>query len=62
MAKIEIDTRKIIKEITISVDTKHARESKIRIWLARKVFVLGAWIAGCGVEFKPSPKCEGKER
>jgi len=49
---VKVNAMAATKDLTIVVKVKRLREFKIRIWLAKKVMRLGAWIAGCWIVFE----------
>ncbi len=48
MKPIPIEMNSLIKDVTLVVSIKQTRQFRIRIWLAMRLWVLGAKIAGCG--------------
>ena len=51
---IEMDKVNLMKQVTISVSVKMTREKewKFRMWIAKQLLILAAWIANMGIEFK----------
>ena len=51
---LEMDKVNLMKQVTVSVTLKMTREKewKIRMWLAKQLLILAAWIANMGIEFK----------
>lgn len=43
-----------MENATVTFTLYNVRITQFRIWLACKVFILGARIAGCGIEFEMS--------
>lgn len=43
-----------ISELTreINLTIRGIRGFKVRFWIARKIFLLGAWVAGMGISFE----------
>ena len=48
---IPVGIKKLDKEITLVVSVKETREFKVRMWLAKRLWVWGVRIAGCGIRF-----------
>ena len=51
MRPIQRELRKLNKDVTLVVSIKLTRELKIRLWLAKSLWILGTKIAGCGIRF-----------
>ena len=51
MKPIPLKMKKLNKQVTLVVDIKLTRELKIRMWLAKRLWILGVKIAGCGIRF-----------
>ena len=51
MKPYDIEVKKLEKDTVLVVSIKQNREFKIRMWLAMRLFALGAKIAECGIEF-----------
>ena len=43
---IDMDARKIVRNITVTVRIAHFREMKVRAWIGSRLMLLGAKIAG----------------
>ena len=51
MKPIPVEMKKLTKEVTLVVSVKETREFKIRMWLAKCLWILGTKVAGCGIRF-----------
>ena len=51
MRPIPLEMKKLTKEITLVVSIKQTREFKVRMWLAKRLWILGTKVAGCGIRF-----------
>ena len=51
---LELDQVNLMKRLTVEVTVKTTREKewKIRMWIAKQLLILAAWIANMGIEFK----------
>lgn len=45
----DINAHGLLRHTTMKVRIVGLRTFKARIWLGTKLFVLGAWVLGCGV-------------
>lgn len=52
MAASVVQMRELTSRITLQI--KGLRGFGVRLWLARKCFLLGAWVAGVGIKFERS--------
>jgi hypothetical protein len=50
MAEGVVDVRDTMRSVTINVRLIGVRSMRVRMWLAAKLFALGAWVAGTGLE------------
>ena len=48
---LELDGRDLMHRVTVRVKIKHAHEMQVRAWIGGRLLHLGAWIAGCKLEF-----------
>lgn len=46
----KVSAMDIMKDMTLEVKVYRVRELRIRLWLATRLVLLAAWIAGCGVQ------------
>ena len=52
MSELRVSTSDSMKHIKVTVSLKDARAMRWRIWLGTRMFALGAWVIGCGLEVK----------
>ncbi|HYH39913.1 MAG TPA: hypothetical protein VD860_16955 [Azospirillum sp.] len=50
MSTVSFDAREAVRSVTINVKVTGVRRLRARLWLAEKLFRLGAVVAGCGIE------------
>ena len=50
--EMEIDMAKMTSKMTLKVTYKRVREMRIRLWMATRLIILAAIIAGMGIEFE----------
>lgn len=50
-ATYEMDGRELMHKVTVRVRMKHINEMRIRAWVGGRLLHLGAWIAGCELDF-----------
>ena len=50
---LELDKVDLMEQVTVKVTVTTTREHewKIRMWLAKQLLILAAWIANMGIEF-----------
>ena len=49
MTEIELDARKIVRQMTAEVRIKNWREFQFRMWVAARLIILAARIGGFGI-------------
>jgi hypothetical protein len=49
MADADICMPRVVRE-SITIRVRGLRTVRLRMWLAAKVFIIGAWVAGVGIE------------
>ena len=52
MSELRVSASDAMKRIKLTVSLEAARTMRWCIWLGTKIFVLGAWVIGCGLEVK----------
>ena len=49
---IDLDMVQTMKNVTVHVTIKREREMKVRLWIARQLFKLAAWVTNMGIEWE----------
>ncbi len=47
-----VKASELMREYTLRFEVVGLKSLKARIWLGGKIISFGAWIIGCGIEFK----------
>lgn len=58
----EMDGRELMHRVTVRVKMKHANEMWLRAMIGGRLLHLGAWIAGCELEFPDEAELREKQR
>ncbi|NLD42335.1 MAG: hypothetical protein GX657_02455 [Chloroflexi bacterium] len=54
MAEATLDTRRLMRQVTLQVHVRrtHVREYRARMWLAVRLIRLAAWVLGSGIDVR----------
>jgi hypothetical protein len=48
---LEVDQVDLMNQVTFTVKMTHENEWRVRMWIAKELLILAAWVASCNVEF-----------